>query len=57
MGFWVYLLECADNSYYTGHTDNMEKRLYEHEQNVTRCYTSKRLPVRLVFEFSQLFEE
>jgi putative endonuclease len=49
MGFWVYILECADNSYYTGHTDNLEKRLYEHEQNVLECYTSKRLPVQLVY--------
>ncbi len=49
MVFWVYILECADKSYYTGHTDNLEKRLYEHEQNLFRCYTSKRLPVRLVY--------
>jgi len=48
-GFWVYILECADKSYYTGHTDNLEKRLYEHEQNLFKCYTSKRLPVRLVY--------
>ena len=48
-GFWVYILECDDKSYYTGHTDNLEKRLYEHEQNLFKCYTSKRLPVRLVY--------
>jgi predicted GIY-YIG superfamily endonuclease len=24
MSFWVYILRCADNSYYTGHTDNLE---------------------------------
>ena len=47
--FWVYMLECADKSYYTGHTDNLEKRLYEHEQNFFRCYTSRRLPVTLVY--------
>jgi len=49
MGFWVYILECADKSYYIGHTDNLEKRLYEHDQNLLKCYTSKRLPVRLVY--------
>ena len=48
-GFWVYILGSADKSYYTGHTDNLEKRLYEHEQSVFKCYTSKRLPVRLVY--------
>ena len=32
MSFWVYILECVDGSYYTGHTDNLEKRLAEHEK-------------------------
>jgi putative endonuclease len=49
MGFWVYILECADRSYYTGQTDNLEQRLYEHEQNIVKCYTSKRLPIRLAY--------
>jgi len=49
VSFWLYVLECADRSYYVGHTDNLEKRLYEHEQNLFKCYTSKRLPVRLVY--------
>ena len=54
MSFWVYILECADGSYYVGHTDNLEKRLAEHEQNTFKCYTSYQLPVKLVFcsEFS-----
>ncbi|MBE0430374.1 MAG: GIY-YIG nuclease family protein [Dehalococcoidia bacterium] len=46
---WVYILQCADGSYYTGHSDNLEKRLYEHRRNPIRCYTLKRLPVRLVY--------
>jgi len=49
MSFWVYILECSDGSYYTGHTDNLEKRLAEHKQGTLKCYTSSRLPVRLVF--------
>ncbi|MFA5310038.1 MAG: GIY-YIG nuclease family protein [Dehalococcoidales bacterium] len=49
MSFWVYILECADRSYYTGHTDDLEKRLAGHEQKVFKCYTSTRLPVKLVF--------
>jgi putative endonuclease len=49
VGFWIYILECADRSYYTGQTDNLEQRLYEHEQNLVKCYPSKRLPVKLVF--------
>jgi putative endonuclease len=49
MSFWVYILKCADGSYYTGHTDNLEKRLSEHCAGVCDGYTSKRLPVSLVF--------
>ncbi|HYN77167.1 MAG TPA: GIY-YIG nuclease family protein, partial [Lamprocystis sp. (in: g-proteobacteria)] len=26
MSFWVYILRCSNGSYYTGHTDNLEKR-------------------------------
>jgi len=49
MGFWVYILRCADNSYYTGHTDNLEKRIAEHQAGEIEGYTSTRLPVLLVF--------
>ncbi len=54
MGFWVYILRCSDNSYYTGHTDNLEKRMAEHHTGEVQGYTSTRLPVALVFsqEFS-----
>lgn len=49
MCFWVYILCCADGSYYTGHTDNLEKRLAEHYDGQGGRYTSTRLPVELVF--------
>jgi putative endonuclease len=49
MSFWVYVLRCADNSYYTGHTDNLEKRIAEHHAGQIEGYTSVRLPVALVF--------
>ena len=50
MAFWVYILRCADASYYTGHTDNLEKRISEHTTGViASCYTFKRRPVELVF--------
>lgn len=49
MGFWVYILRCADNSYYTGHIDNLEKRIAEHQAGEIEGYTSTRLPVLLVF--------
>ena len=49
MPFWVYVLECADQSYYVGHTDNLEKRVAGHESGELDGYTSSRLPVRVVF--------
>jgi len=47
--FFVYILKCNDGSYYVGHTDNMEKRLSEHQLKRFDNYTSNRLPVELVF--------
>ena len=50
MTFWVYILRCADGSYYTGHTDNLEKRVAEHKKGaLTGCYTFKCRPVKLMF--------
>ena len=49
MSLWVYILRCADGSYYTGHTDSPEKRLYEHESGAVPGYTSNRRPVRLEY--------
>jgi predicted GIY-YIG superfamily endonuclease len=43
------MLLCADGSYYVGHTDNLEKRLYEHQNPLFDIYTASRLPVKLVF--------
>jgi len=47
--FWVYILRCADNSYYTGHTDNLELRLGQHQTGDYPCYTSTRRPVELIW--------
>jgi predicted GIY-YIG superfamily endonuclease len=39
MSFWVYILRCTDCSYYTGHTDNLEKRIGEHHNGLCDGYT------------------
>lgn len=49
MSFWVYILRCADRSYYTGHTDNLEQRIGQHQQGLCGGYTASRLPVELIF--------
>ncbi len=48
--FWLYILECADQSYYTGHTDLLEVRLAQHEDGAnSNCYTATRRPISLVY--------
>ncbi len=49
MSFWVYILRCADRSYYTGHTDDLGKRLAEHHTGQIIGYTATRRPVTLLF--------
>lgn len=49
MAFYVYILKCSDNSYYTGHTDNLEMRFGEHQSGLCGGYTAKRLPIELVY--------
>jgi putative endonuclease len=45
----MYILQCADGSYYTGSTWNLEKRLWEHQNGLGANYTAVRLLVSLVF--------
>jgi len=45
----VYMLKCADGSYYTGSTNDLERRLWEHKTGFIKGYTSERLPVELVW--------
>jgi predicted GIY-YIG superfamily endonuclease len=49
MDFWVYILHCADGSYYTGHTDNLEYRIAQHHSGEFNGYTATRKPVKLMF--------
>jgi putative endonuclease len=49
MPSWVYILRCADRSYYTGCTTDLDQRLGEHQAGETPGYTSTRLPVDLVY--------
>ena len=46
---WVYILECADGSYYVGSTTDLERRVSEHQLGEGAAYTKRRRPVRLVW--------
>ena len=48
--YFVYILQCADGSYYTGLTNNLELRLEQHNSGTNPAsYTYRRRPVFLVF--------
>ena len=46
---WMYILLCADGSYYTGSTNNLELRLQQHQCGEGANHTKKRLPVQLIY--------
>ena len=46
---FAYILECADGSYYTGYTNDLEKRVATHNAGKGGKYTRARLPVSLVY--------
>lgn len=46
---YTYILHCADNTYYTGWTNNLEHRLAVHNAGRGGKYTAARLPVELVY--------
>ena len=52
----LYILECADGTYYTGSTTDLESRLAKHQTGYYGGYTSLRLPVTLVWsqEFADI---
>ena len=47
---FVYIVKCCDETYYTGYTDNIEKRLKAHNEGKGAKYTRARLPVTLVYQ-------
>ncbi|NLZ53901.1 MAG: GIY-YIG nuclease family protein [Thermoanaerobacteraceae bacterium] len=46
---YVYILECADNTLYTGWTNNLDRRINAHMRGKASKYTKSRLPVKIVY--------
>ena len=46
---YLYILRCSDGSYYTGSTNNLERRLEEHRSGKGANHTKKHLHVELVY--------
>lgn len=48
--YYVYIVKCSDNSYYIGFTNDLERRINEHNDGLnSESYTYTRKPVELVF--------
>ena len=47
--WYVYILKCSDNSFYTGHTNNLSERLKRHNDGRGSSHTATRLPVKLIW--------
>ena len=57
--YYVYILKCSDGSYYTGITNDIEKRFSEHQSGLKKeSYTFKRRPLLLKFyqEFNDVIQ-
>lgn len=46
---YCYILECSDGTYYTGWTNDPERRVAQHNKGVGARYTKTRRPVKLVY--------
>lgn len=49
MKFFVYIIQCADKTFYTGYTTDLDKRIEKHNRGKGAKYTRSRLPVRLIW--------
>jgi putative endonuclease len=46
--YWVYILHCENDSYYTGYTNNLDKRYQSHVNGTSKCkYTRSFKPIRI----------
>jgi putative endonuclease len=52
--YFVYILLCADQTFYTGYTDDLDKRLKTHNAKKGAKYTRSRAPLKLIY--SESFE-
>ncbi|PIZ95756.1 MAG: hypothetical protein COX80_03420 [Candidatus Magasanikbacteria bacterium CG_4_10_14_0_2_um_filter_33_14] len=49
MLYFVYIIKCADDSFYIGLTSNLNRRIKQNSDGIKSCLSSKQKPVKLVF--------
>jgi predicted GIY-YIG superfamily endonuclease len=52
-GWFVYILRCADGTFYTGITNDLDRRCRQHNAGTASRYTRCRLPARVVYHEPQ----
>ena len=57
MNCFVYIIKCKDNSYYTGITWSIAKRIEEHNSRIKSCLQKSKVPVKLVYSEEFLTRE
>jgi len=55
---YMYILKCCDDTFYTGSTKNLDRRIIEHQSGLGANYTKKKLPIELIYyeEYSRIDE-
>ncbi len=48
--YFVYILLCSDNSYYTGISNNLEKRFLNHKNGKGAAYTRSHKPIKIIYQ-------
>ena len=58
MAFWTYMLHCRGGYFYVGHTDNLERRMDQHERSIVPGFVRDHWPAKLVWagEFPTRYE-
>ncbi len=49
MCFWAYMLHCHGGQFYVGHTDDLDRRIAQHQSGLIPGFTATRRPVALVW--------
>lgn len=49
MAFWAYMLHCRGGKFYVGHTDDLERRMAQHQSGTLPGFPRDHLPVALVW--------
>ena len=54
MSYYIYIIECTNNSYYTGYTTDIERRYEEHVQGSSKCKYTRSFPPKRLAAFWEI---